>query len=202
MLRCAITDLLAQGLDNRPAREARLRTQLRQWTVDRVDIVQLREKRLESGEQLHLTLVALEEIGASHTRLLINSRADVAAAAGAHGVHLTSRPGELTPAQARHIFTSAGRRECVVSLSCHTHEDILRARQGNADFILFSPVFAKPVPDGPDLPGTGLDRLAEACAIAEHIPVLALGGVTAENADSCLAAGASGVAGIRLFAGM
>jgi thiamine-phosphate pyrophosphorylase len=67
------------------------------------------------------------------------------------------------------------------------------------DLVLFSPVFEKLA--GPPATPQGLQALHRACAAAEAIPVLALGGVTSINAQDCLAAGAAGVAGIRLFAG-
>ena len=198
-LRYAITDLLAQGLDNPAAREARLREQVRGWAVDGVDFIQLREKQLGSGELLRLTSAVLEEVGTSGIRLLVNGRVDIAAAAGAHGTHLTSRPGELTPAQARQVFTSAGHHHCLVSISCHTREEVSRASGEGADLILFSPVFGKSIPNSPPMPGIGLGALAEACFAAREVPLLALGGITPDNTGSCLAAGCAGVAGIRLF---
>jgi thiamine-phosphate pyrophosphorylase len=64
---------------------------------------------------------------------------------------------------------------------------------------LFGPVFEKRVEGIVVVAGVGLERLREACAAAGGIPVLALGGVTWESAERCVAAGAAGVAGIRLF---
>ena len=132
-------------------------------------------------------------------RLLLNSRADIAAAAHADGVHLTSRVGELTSAQVRAVFRSAELPHCLVSKSCHTAQEVLTARQDDADIILFSPVFGKVV-DGEEVrQATGLAGLREACATAAPLPVLALGSVTSSNIAACLDAGAAGVAGIRLF---
>jgi thiamine-phosphate pyrophosphorylase len=62
--------------------------------------------------------------------------------------------------------------------------------------ILFSPIFEKLSHQT-----QGLEGLRQACAAAQGIPVFALGGVTAANAAECIAAGATGVAAIRLFAG-
>ncbi len=219
-LRYAITDLLAQGLDRPAAREARLREQVHAWAVDGVDFVQLREKQLESGELLSLARAALAQLGESAqlaqsagpadirpiaspfspaTRLLINGRADIAAAAGAHGVHLTAHPGELTPAQARAVFTAARRPGCLVSISCHSPGEVACASDNAADLVLFGPIFKKRLSPTFILPGTGLPSLRLACAAAPALPILALGGVTPENSAACLAAGASGFAGIRLF---
>ena len=83
----------------------------------------------------------------------------------------------------------------VIAVSCRTSSDVLRAESEGADFVVFAPIFEKK--DAPSAPPRGLSALRAACAA--KIPVLALGGVTLENAASCLAAGAAGIAGIRLF---
>lgn len=208
VLRCAITDLSGPGaslqLEQPADRAAQLRAQVRRWAVDGVDIVQLREKQLESGELFALACMALAEIRASetsrgHTRLVVNGRADVAAAAGADGVHLTGQPGELLATQARALFLAAGHRQCLVSASCHEPEEAARAHSAEADVILFGPVFEKRVNGRRVLAGRGLEDLRRACTLAGSTPVLALGGVTADTLPSCLEAGAAGVAGIRLF---
>jgi thiamine-phosphate pyrophosphorylase len=135
----------------------------------------------------------------SPAKLLINTRADVAVAARAHGVHLTAGPDELTPHQVRELFTHAGLPAPIVSVSCHTPADIARARHNAADFILFGPVFEKRIDGQLVAAGAGLEALTFACAIAQQIPVLALGGITPQNSAVCLASGATGVAGIRTF---
>ena len=95
------------------------------------------------------------------------------------------------PAGVRQAF-----RHALISLPCHNLDEVETARKEHADLILFSPIFEKlPVPP------LGLAVLARACAAAQGIPVLALGGVNAANAPQCVASGAAGVAGIRLFAG-
>ncbi len=173
--------------------------------------LQLREKSLEAGALLQVAEAAravLDEVfadpnsaaGHARPRLLVNSRLDVAVAARADGVHLTSRPGELTPRQARQVFAVAGLGSCLVSISCHTPEEAAAARDSGADLILFGPVFEKRVGGLLVAPGTGLARLRVACAAAAPTPVLALGGLDPANLPACLGAGAAGVAGIRLFA--
>ncbi len=137
---------------------------------------------------------------ARRPRLLINSRADVALAVRADGVHLTSTPGELTPAQIRTLYASAGLPAPTHSLSCHTLAEVNAAISAAPDLILFGPVFEKRTGDQLiTAEGSGLDLLRQACAAAAPIPVLALGGITAENTPACLAAGAAGIAAIRLF---
>jgi thiamine-phosphate pyrophosphorylase len=208
-LRYAITNLSASspscGLDAAEARRMRLLADLRRWVTDGIDFVQLREKRLEAGELFSLaehSMALLRESSpaTSRPRLLVNSRADLAAAAHADGVHLTTRPGELTPAQVRSVFEAAGHAKCFVSQSCHSLDEVARARDLGADLILFGPVFGKTLDGELITPAAGLDQLQTACNAAGIVPVLALGGVTPANAGACLDVGAAGIAGIRLFA--
>jgi len=145
--------------------------------------------------------------------VLVNGRADVAFAAGADGVHLPSGPNALTPEEVRSIFAAAKRsRPPIISVSCHSLEEVNAARQQSPDCILFAPVFEKVLrkkeialdaQEGGDgrmkFPGTGLVLLEQACRAAAPVPVFALGGVTTENAADCLCAGAAGIAAIRLL---
>src|ERR1700743_2351613 len=108
MLRCAITDGTASCFVN-AAQIDRLQNQVRGWAADGIDLIQLREKNLEAGALLALAEAAMQTLHDMHspTKLLINTRADVAIAARAHGVHLTSHADELTPQQVRGVFTHA-----------------------------------------------------------------------------------------------
>ncbi len=189
------------GADAREARRAQMLYDVARWTAAGIDFVQLREKSLGAGELFLLARETLDALGqpSRRPRLLVNGRPDIAAAAGADGVHLTSRVGELTPAQARQIFAAANLPRCVVSVSCHTIDEVAAARDADADLILLGPVFEKRVGGSVVAPGQGLVQLHRACATAGAVPVLALGGVTSANQDVCLQAGAAGVAGIRLF---
>jgi thiamine-phosphate pyrophosphorylase len=179
----------------------------RRWAADGVEYVQLREKQLEAGELVRAAAAmqtSLRELGrelGGRTKLLVNGRADVAVAAGADGVHLTSRAGELTAEQVRRVFAASGSGEPVVSASCHTVAEVRRAVAGRVDLVLFGPVFEKRIAGLVVVAGVGLEALREACKIAGGTPVLALGGVTGESAALCVEAGATGVAGIRLFGG-
>jgi thiamine-phosphate pyrophosphorylase len=171
------------------------------WSVDGIDFVQLREKHRGAGDLVVLAK-AMKQIfstGGGRTRLLINGRPDVAVAAQADGVHLTARRGELTPAQVREVFAFAGLSAPVVSVSCHSVEEVLRAGDAGVDLILFGPVFEKRVDGELITEGVSLDMLGKACQCAGAIPVLALGGIKAENTEACVARGAAGVAAIRLF---
>jgi thiamine-phosphate pyrophosphorylase len=183
------------------ARRAGLLADARRWALAGVEFVQLREKHLEGGELLQLaeSFATIFDEHGRRTKLLVNRRADIALAAGADGVHLTSRPGELTAPQVRRVFAAAGVGEALVSVSCHSVAEVERARDTGVDLILFGPVFEKRVGGEVVVAGVGLGALAEACAGAGTTSVLALGGVTKENSPQCLHAGAFGVAGIRLF---
>ena len=210
MLRCAITSRARYPGDELQQQAALLRD-ARRWVADGIDLIQLREKDLPAANIAALAREILRAIAEANspTKLLLNSRPDIAIATSAHGVHLTAAPGELTPAQvrrlyARSLYATANRPPPIITISCHTLEDIHRARTSQADAILFAPVFEKrafeKIIAGQTItPGQGLDRLRTACLAASPIPIYALGGVTLENAPACLNAGAAGIAGIRLF---
>jgi thiamine-phosphate pyrophosphorylase len=167
-----------------------------------VDFIQLREKDLPARELESLARSAVRIIQESskpgnqqpRTRLLINSRVDVAIACGADGVHL--RSDDISPREVRSVWAAAyGDCLPIVAVSCHTTADVACAASDRADFAVFAPVFEKK--DAPGFPAAGLTALREACQ--RNIRVLALGGINPENALSCIEAGAAGVAGIRLF---
>jgi len=169
-----------------------------------INFIQLREKDLSARELEALARTAVEKVRASgrRTRLLINSRTDIALAAGADGVHLRSK--DISPTDVRSTWRMAGSKiEPVIAVSCHTEPEVVAAKKYGADFVVFGPVFEKRNLVSPTSPqirgncGTPLDQLQSACQ--HRISVLALGGVTLENAKLCIQAGAAGIAGIRLF---
>ncbi len=180
-------------------KQAALTAQCARWAREGIDTIQLREKDLTAAALAQVARGILEAIGGSSTKLLINSRADVAVTTGAQGVHLTAAPGELTPTQVRKIYAAVNAPAPIVTISCHTLEEVRRAALHKPEAILFAPVFGKTVTGGAVIAAAGLDRLHEACIAAAPTPVYALGGVTQENAPSCIEAGAEGIAGIRLF---
>jgi len=156
-----------------------------------VDSIQVREKDLSSRDLFRLVERVLLLPNPRRTKILVNARVDVALAAGASGVHFPS--GSPEPRRWRAI-TPPGFK---IGVSCHSRDEVVDAEQGGADYVVFGPVFP-PLSKSSDLPPRGLEALADA-ARAVRIPVLALGGITAANAESCVAAGAAGVAGISLF---
>lgn len=183
MILCHITDRHSAGgagaLLALIERNARLGVQ---W-------IQIREKDLDARSLSVLVEQAVRR--AAGARILVNSRADVALACGAAGLHL---PADSPPPSAWRPICPPG---FLIGVSCHSPEEVLDAARHGADYALFSPVF-RPLSKQDARPVHGLDGLRRVCSAA-GIPVLALGGVTAENARSCVEAGAAGVAGITMF---
>jgi thiamine-phosphate pyrophosphorylase len=183
-------------------RRSILLTKIDQAAKCGVDFIQLREKDLRSRELESLAQAAARIVRESSclaqqtpkTRLLINSRVDVAIACGADGVHL--RSDDISVKDVRDIWESTGRDETpVVSISCHSSGEVAQAVYSGADFVVFAPVFEKK--DMPQTSPAGLDALHDASR--HNMPIFALGGVNLDNAVSCIKAGAAGIAGIRLF---
>nr|WP_246301722.1 thiamine phosphate synthase [Granulicella arctica] len=197
-MRYAITDRSLFPGDE-PQRRSALVRQAALLSAEGVDLLQLREKDLPAATLASLALTLLQTLRSSGTKLIINTRADIAVATCAHGVHLTSSLDELPPRQIHDLYAQANLPAPIVTLSCHTLQDVVRHRLEPLSAILFGPVFEKSVSGEYRTEGTGLALLQQACAAAAPIPVLALGGITPDNLPTCLQAGASGIAGIRLF---
>ena len=157
-----------------------------------VPVFQIREKLLPARVLCELVERAVAVTRGSRTRLLVNDRSDVARAAGADGVQLTSN--SLPARVVCEIYGS----EFVIGVSTHSVAEARTARAGGADFVVFGPVFETESKRAFG-PPQGLDRLREVTHDLKGFPVLAIGGVTLENVAACFAAGASGVAGITLF---
>jgi thiamine-phosphate pyrophosphorylase len=158
----------------------------------RIPLVQLREKNLTTRTLYELATRAVELTRGTETRLLINDRADVASATGAAGVHLAVQ--SLDAAVVRHAFGPS----FLIGVSAHSLAEAQAARDGGADFAIFGPVFDTPSKRAYGVP-LGLEALREAAQKLSPFPLLALGGITNENAPETMRAGASGVAAIRLF---
>jgi thiamine-phosphate pyrophosphorylase len=153
-----------------------------------IELIQIRERHLTARDLQTLAGEVLRLPNPHGTRILINDRADVALATGASGVHL--RGHSVAPSSIRAIAPAA----FLVSVSCHSVEDVRRAADEGADIALLAPVYATPGKGQP----LGLGPLNEA-ARAVRIPVLALGGITEQRIPECMEAGAAGVAGISMF---
>jgi thiamine-phosphate pyrophosphorylase len=201
---CAITNRtrLSAATQSPAALRRQLLDLVESWTARGVDFIQLREKDLSAPDLQSLAREMAEKIHRSRSKLLVNvsavESAALAMAAGADGVHLAGKTAPGAVLGVRRLFRAAG-RDAIISLPCHSLDDIHVARKEQVDLVLFSPVFEKLA--GPETAPQGLEALRRACTAAEGLPVFALGGVTSFNAANCVTAGAAGVAGIRLFAG-
>jgi thiamine-phosphate pyrophosphorylase len=157
-----------------------------------IDLVQIREKNLSANVLYLLAKSAANLASRSATKILINDRSDIAAAAGADGVHLTT--SSLPTAAVRQTFGDG----FLVGVSTHSLDEASLARNAGADFIVFGPVFetaSKNVYGEP----AGLTSLATVCSQLAPFPVFALGGVTMDNARECICSGARGIAAIRML---
>jgi thiamine-phosphate pyrophosphorylase len=156
-----------------------------------VDFIQIREKDLDDRALFELTRRAVALARGSGCRILVNGRADIALAAGAHGVHLPSKGLQASD------IRKWVRNSFLVGVSVHTIPEIRRACAQGADYLLLGHIFPteSKLGFGPPL---GLHRLQKACAAAS-VPVLGLGGIKPELIRPVLDKGAAGVAGIGLF---
>jgi thiamine-phosphate pyrophosphorylase len=176
-----------------------LGAQIRAAAEARVDWIQIREKDLTGRELLNLAAESVSVVCAipnSKTRVLINDRLDVAVATRADGVHLGEN--SLPVAAVREFRDRSDLREnFLIGASCHSLDAALAAERDGADYIFFGPVFATPSKStfGPP---QGIAALSAICRRV-RLPVLAIGGISAENALACFQAGAAGIAAIRLF---
>lgn len=157
-----------------------------------VPLFQIREKSLHARVLYELVARAAKITRGSTTRLLVNDRSDIARAAGADGVHLTTQ--SLPVEVVRSLFGA----DFLIGVSTHSLDEARAARAGGADFVVFGPVFETESKRAYGEP-QGLSKLAEVVRELSEFPVVAIGGITLDNIDECFQAGASGIAAIRLL---
>lgn len=165
---------------------------VRAATAARISLIQIREKNLSARTLFELTARCAAITHGTDTRLLVNDRADIARAARADGVHLTTRSIEV--AIIRRTFGT----NFLIGVSTHNLAEARAARDGLADFAVFGPIFDTESKRAYGTP-LGIEILHEAAQKLSPFPLLALGGITRDNAALTLRAGASGIAAIRLF---
>lgn len=156
----------------------------RRAIVAGVEMIQIREKDLPARELLELVCRIRDLAAGTPTRILVNDRLDIALAAEIDGVHLPANG--LPPARVRPLVK-------VLGVSTHSVQEAIDAERAHSDFIVFGPIF-----DTPGKTAVGVKALSEITSRVK-IPVLAIGGITRENTAEALAAGAMGIAGIRVF---
>ena len=199
----AITDRKTLG-DDTQQQNIRVLSLAEDWARAGVDFLQIREKDIDPGLLLLLASQIVETVrkAGGKTRVLVNGDTAIAARSGADGVHLPGGWEWDSIEAARRIWPNFGYKpEPIISVACHSVAEVAQARGAGATLAVFAPVFGKQTEPGRMLAGCGLAVLETACRAGNSLPVFALGGVTAENAGLCIAAGAAGIAGIRLFAG-
>jgi thiamine-phosphate pyrophosphorylase len=200
MVICYVTD---RHLLNEAAPPDALLCHIENAAAAGVDWIQIREKDLSARELLDLTRRAVASAHGKSTRnkskppqIIVNDRIDVALAAGAAGVHLSTV--SIPAAQAVAWLVSGNAPvNFSVGVSCHSVAEAIAAEQAGVKYIFFGPVYETPSKAHFGKP-QGIDNLAEVCR-SVGIPVLAIGGLTETNASACVKAGACGIAAIRMF---
>jgi len=172
---CLITDRQRCG-------ESPLEDVVREAIKGGVNLIQLRERDLPTGELLALAM-RLREVTRGHALLVINDRLDVAQAAGATGVHLPENG--LPVAIARWLLG----QHVLIGRSVHSEEAAIEAERDGADYVQLGAIYA--TESKPDAKPAG-PELVRKVSSAVTIPVLAVGGVRPENAAEVIEAGASG----------
>jgi thiamine-phosphate pyrophosphorylase len=177
-----ITDRLLSGLSHAE--------QVARLSEGGASLVQLREKRLSPREFYAEAEEALKVARARGVRVVINDRADIALALGADGVHLGQ--DDMPPEAARALLGE----EAIIGFSTHSVAQAIAAARLPIDYLAIGPVFATSSKDNPD-PVVGLEGVRAVRGATGRLPLVAIGGVTRENARSILEAGADSVAVIN-----
>lgn len=157
-----------------------------------ISLIQLREKSLTARVLFELASEVSNLTRGTNTRVLVNDRFDIALASGADGVHLTSRS----------VSADLVRRQCgeefLIGVSTHSLTEASLAKKRGGDFVLFGPVF-ETESKREFGPPQGTDKLSEVVYALKGFPVIAIGGISDHNVKECFAAGAAGVAAIKLL---
>jgi len=157
-----------------------------------IDLIQIREKHLTARVLFELTECVVGITRTTPTRVLVNDRADVAVGTKADGVHLATQ--SLNAATVRKAFGL----QILIGASTHSLVEVESARAAGADLVVFGPIFETTSKQQYGSP-FGVRELSRVTRAAPDFPVIALGGVSVDNARACFKAGAAGVAGISLF---
>ena len=174
--------------ENFPQKKKEILAIIRAAAENGIALAQIREKLLPAKLLFELASEAVKITSGSNTRILINDRADIAAASGAGGVHL--RADSISAGVARAAFPGL-----LIGVSTHSFERTLQARDDGADFVTLAPVFATPGKGEP----LGLEEFTRIGGELKPFPVIALGGINATNYEKVLASGGGGFAAIRFL---
>jgi len=150
-------------------------------------LLQIRAKQLPSGPFLQLCDGLVDMAAPYHAAVIVNDRADLAVMAKAAGVHVGQE--DLAPAEARRLVGTDG----IVGFSTHTVSQIEAAIREPITYLAVGPVFGTKTKDT-GYSSVGLELVSIAARLGGAIPVVAIGGITLETAESVLRAGATSVA--------
>lgn len=164
--------------------------QVSQLSKGGATIVQLREKILSPVDFYREAIEALRVARESRVKIIINDRVDIALALGADGVHLGQ--DDMPPQAAREILGP----DVIIGLSTHNVEQVLLSTRMPIDYIAIGPIFSTATKESSES-AVGLVRLAEVRQIVGEMPLVAIGGITSENSEDVLSAGADAIAVIR-----
>jgi thiamine-phosphate pyrophosphorylase len=156
-----------------------------------ISLIQIREKNLPTKLVFELVSKVCEITKNSQTKVLVNNRLDIAIAAAADGIHLTSKSIPTS------VIRQRSPKDFIIGVSTHTFEKAKTSKYEGADFVTFSPVFKT----SSKLYGEpkGLSKLNKLCEELKPFPILALGGIDGKNFKTTIENGASGFAGISFF---
>jgi thiamine-phosphate pyrophosphorylase len=174
-----ITDVRISGLSHAE--------QVARFSAGGATLIQLREKYLSPREFYGEAEAALRVAHSRGARLIINDRVDIALALHADGVHLGR--DDLSPSLARRLLGEGA----LIGFSTHNVEQAHAAADMPVDYIAIGPIFSTATKADPD-PVVGLDGLRRVREVIGGIPLVAIGGITAQNAPKVISAGADAVA--------
>jgi thiamine-phosphate diphosphorylase len=155
-------------------------------------MIQFRDKKLDDGPFYHQALRLRSLTREAGVLFIINDRVDVALSVGADGVHVGEH--DLPVDVARQLIGS----EMILGASAGTPEEVRRARGAQADYLGVGAIF--PTDTKGDAAHVGLERLVQLRPLVD-VPILAIGGIAADNAAQTIEAGADGVAVISAVVG-
>jgi thiamine-phosphate pyrophosphorylase len=174
-----ITDIRLSGLSHLE--------QVRRLVAGGARLIQLREKTEPAGEFYRAAVEAIRHAHRHGAKIIINDRVDIALAAGADGVHLGQ--DDLPPEHARGLLGD----EAIIGFSTHSVDQARDAAAMPIDYLAIGPVFATSTKADHD-PVIGLEGLHAVRQLDLDFPIVAIGGIHRQNADSVLSAGANCIA--------
>jgi len=154
-----------------------------------VGLIQYRDKQIPSGRLLSLSRELIDVCHSRGARFVVNDRADVAALAGAEGLHLGQ--ADLEVEGARRLCGDS----CWLGISTHTLEQVGKADRSSANYLAVGPVFGTSTKEQAD-PVVGIEFVRQARKLTRK-PLVAIGGLTVERAAEVYRAGADSLAVAR-----